>query len=360
MIQNISLSKFKGIKEGEVENLSEINIFVGPNNSGKSTILDSIYLLSSAYNTTDPLDNEIVEYVTSKKAGRSSIQSLHYKYKDEKNIQFQIIGKRLQRPINYTFAGNGWIFDGQFNIWFNEDESNKNLEYYRTADNDNKSSNIPIRESVKNLRNVPDLAKNFYKDNRENLSNSIYLHSGIFEVFPKIERKVWENLVFERKDKKVIEKLNSVYNTNIDQLTFVPIDDEYELRVLFSDYSSRIDSMGDGFRYLFSLIAAIEAFDANTLLVEEPENHQHPKTYSKISDILSEYCASQRTQIFLATHSYEMINELIQSANKTEVDISLYHLGLKEGELETRHIETPDVEVLEDLGIDPRRLNEYE
>lgn len=359
MIENISLRNFKGIKQGDLENLSNINIFVGPNNSGKSTILDSIYLLSSVYSVRDPLDNEITEYVTSKKAGRSSSHSLHYKYQTEKNIKFdlEITG---EPRVNYMFADNGWVFDGQFNIHFSSKENEEEIAYTGPVGGENKRSRRKKRKDVKNIRDVPDLAKSLYRLYREDISNSIYLHSGIFEVFPKIERKVWENLVFERKDKKVIKRLNSVYNTNIDQLTFVPIDDEYELRVLFADYSSRIDSMGDGFRYLFSLIAAIEAFDANTLLVEEPENHQHPKTYSKISDILSEYCASQGTQIFLATHSYEMIDELIQSTNETEVNISLYHLGLEEGQLETRQIETPDVEVLEDLGIDPRRLGEYE
>ena len=40
MIKNLSIKNFRGITEGKFEDLERINIFVGKNNSGKSTILD--------------------------------------------------------------------------------------------------------------------------------------------------------------------------------------------------------------------------------------------------------------------------------------------------------------------------------
>jgi predicted ATPase len=43
VIRGVRISHFKGIKEREIADLSLINIFIGRNNSGKSTVLDAIY-----------------------------------------------------------------------------------------------------------------------------------------------------------------------------------------------------------------------------------------------------------------------------------------------------------------------------
>jgi AAA15 family ATPase/GTPase len=48
MIKTLSISNFKGIKKLTL-NLKKINIFVGRNNTGKSTILDSILTLFYPY-----------------------------------------------------------------------------------------------------------------------------------------------------------------------------------------------------------------------------------------------------------------------------------------------------------------------
>ncbi|WP_134671699.1 AAA family ATPase [Halorussus marinus] len=358
MLTDLRINRFKGVKSGKITDLSDVNVFVGPNNAGKSTVLDSIYLLSNIFSIEDPLGNSIPEYLMSKKGGYPDNNALHYKYNTKKEIGFEFKLKNSNKLINTKFDNELWVInDGFYSFETSDNEDNELRKRFideKTGNEYNGKSELFSRRNL--VRGNVDL----YSDMNDSFGSSLYFHSGIFEVLSQVEREVWENLVFDRKDKIVIDHLNEVYDTEVEQLTFVPVDEGFELRVLFEEYSSRIDSLGDGFRYLFSLISSIESFDANTILVEEPENAQHPKTYSNISDILTNYTTVNGLQTFIATHSYEMIDSLLKSCKDTETEISIYHLNLENGTLETRSIDSPDIEVLEDLGIDPRRLKEYE
>lgn len=46
MIERLILSRFRGIHKGVLKDMRKINLLVGPNNSGKTTILEALYWLS--------------------------------------------------------------------------------------------------------------------------------------------------------------------------------------------------------------------------------------------------------------------------------------------------------------------------
>ncbi|MBM4459103.1 MAG: hypothetical protein FJ011_15300 [Chloroflexi bacterium] len=48
MIQRLYMRNLRGIAEGELDDLAQINVFVGPNNTGKTTILEALYLTATA------------------------------------------------------------------------------------------------------------------------------------------------------------------------------------------------------------------------------------------------------------------------------------------------------------------------
>jgi hypothetical protein len=48
MITNLYMKNVRGIAEGQIQDLTQVNIFVGPNNSGKTTVLEALYLAATA------------------------------------------------------------------------------------------------------------------------------------------------------------------------------------------------------------------------------------------------------------------------------------------------------------------------
>ena len=44
MIERLVVHRFRGIREGVLQDLGKINVLIGPNNSGKTAILELLYL----------------------------------------------------------------------------------------------------------------------------------------------------------------------------------------------------------------------------------------------------------------------------------------------------------------------------
>ena len=50
LISKLSISMFRGIRALDLDHLSRINVLIGANNSGKTSILEAIRLMSQPYN----------------------------------------------------------------------------------------------------------------------------------------------------------------------------------------------------------------------------------------------------------------------------------------------------------------------
>lgn len=46
MLKNLSINRLRGIKQCLINDLARINLFFGKNNCGKTTLLESVFLLS--------------------------------------------------------------------------------------------------------------------------------------------------------------------------------------------------------------------------------------------------------------------------------------------------------------------------
>ena len=70
-IKRIEISNFRGIKNCAIDNLGQVNILIGANDAGKSTILNALYLTSAWITPLDELhDKSKVDYVISRRTGR--------------------------------------------------------------------------------------------------------------------------------------------------------------------------------------------------------------------------------------------------------------------------------------------------
>jgi AAA15 family ATPase/GTPase len=56
-VKSVQISRFRGIREGKIEGFADVNLLVGRNNSGKSTVVEAIHRLAYSVpgNPIDPL-----------------------------------------------------------------------------------------------------------------------------------------------------------------------------------------------------------------------------------------------------------------------------------------------------------------
>ena len=76
---------------------------------------------------------------------------------------------------------------------------------------------------------------------------------------------------------------------------------------------------GDGFISLLSILHYLLRAKGGILLIEEPENHLHPQYLEVFVRTLFEYSKKLNVQVFITSHSYDLIQEILEYP-KTDED----------------------------------------
>ena len=80
MLSSLEIKNFKGIKSGTISNLAQVNVLVGRNNSGKSTVLDALLLMRCGFALMGHMGNNGLEQIIKRKINRGTVDltELHY------------------------------------------------------------------------------------------------------------------------------------------------------------------------------------------------------------------------------------------------------------------------------------------
>lgn len=79
-----------------------------------------------------------------------------------------------------------------------------------------------------------------------------------------------------------------------------------------------ISAHGDGFIVLLSTLHALLQSENGILILEEPENYLHPRYLGVLIETLFTYCDRLNVQVFMATHSYDLIEGALEYPETAE------------------------------------------
>ena len=63
MISGIQIARFRGINRSEIKDLSQVNLFFGKNNCGKSSLLEALFLVCGQSNPLLPVSLNAIQTV---------------------------------------------------------------------------------------------------------------------------------------------------------------------------------------------------------------------------------------------------------------------------------------------------------
>jgi ABC-type branched-subunit amino acid transport system ATPase component len=87
--------------------------------------------------------------------------------------------------------------------------------------------------------------------------------------------------------------------------------------------------MGDGFRRALAIALAIPEARGGFLLIDEIETALHVSVLDKLFPWLIRTCDAYNVQLFATTHSLEAVSSMLNSAEGTTDSVATYHLGQK-------------------------------
>lgn len=290
MFTGVKIAGYRGVHTANLEGFSALNVFVGPNASGKSALLEAIFVAASE-------NPSALAFCLKLHREEEPLRWLFHKDTTRLSIELQgSIAEQLDGPPR--------------------------LEAARSLD----SLEISLGSSPGNAYTLEDLRKlgesnrfqtgaRFVEAARPTVSLALLytnaVQSGLRdEVFVLVK-----SLVPESRGLEILTNPNGTP----------------ELNVVFSDWAAPVSTLGDGLHSLIRQCLEL-ASKRGPILLAEPEAFKHPAAIVKMASAI--VAAQERgTQIFLTTHSLELIDALLSAKGKRVGEMALFRLALQNGTL---------------------------
>ncbi len=120
-----------------------------------------------------------------------------------------------------------------------------------------------------------------------------------------------------------------------------------------------ISAHGDGFITLLSILHYLRKSQDGILLIEEPENHLHPEYLTILIETLFTYAPKLNVQVFMTTHSYDLIQTALDyPEDEAEKELLLISKMTSDGETIEKYDYTVDEgrRVIGELKLDLRGI----
>lgn len=310
MIKAISIDRFKSI-DSVIMELDKINVLVGANNAGKSSVLQALQFTTSVAQTAKL-------YSKSEKFDKDGVWATSV-YPD------QLIYSPVKDP--YALAKGGILKEDismGIAVSFTEDTDEKVTATFRKGRNKNIAARFEgkvVGQHLSSLENpfcmyVPGLAGIPFEEEIRTVgvvrriaakgdSNTVF--RNVLNLLHQDEIK-WELFLADLKAIFPDIEFQIFDNPNIDGF----IDVKFRLRE--NEPMLPIDLAGTGVLQATQIAAYVNYFQPTLLLLDEPDSHLHPDNQRALATLLISLSDRTKTAIIISTHSRHLMSALHEDA----------------------------------------------
>lgn len=327
MITNLEIENFKGISNLKINDLKQFNIFIGKNDASKSTVLESIYAFHASL--VNPVEN--FSTILRKRFGDQHARELWHNYSTSVKPAIKI--KAHDTDCKITFQTN---FDFQSVDIITDIGDKGQISYKMTA----------LLNKITNQSNQ-DLLTRLEGHLREFFENMLF-----FDEMYRLQIRKWEGTIMSKQLSGI-----DVYDTSNNGLSSA----EYtgnNIRLMIGQGTSAkfLDGFGEGHKSGLALLTIVNFLKNTVLLIEEIETHQHPEALRSLIQKIIEICTANNNQVFVTTHSPEVLQLFSTSPNT-----KLIHLSKEtDSSLVLSDIAPNNIQMIRDLGWNVGKILSYE
>lgn len=317
MIESVKIQNFKFFNSLELQGLSQVSLIGGKNNTGKSSLLEAIFLF---YDRSNP--NFILQT-----SGWKGVNTVPLKpeyvwgpafpqYDLNKTISIEIIENKISQCLNISY-----LKDRKYTPIENHPKISPMIKSDETVIEH--SLQLQILNNQKEEYKLFTLLSNkglFTGGNipEPKLSKQVaYLSDSTINIKDDIQR--FGEMDVTGHVPKLIPFLN-IIEPALKSLSILPMTDSVNLIIGDIGQSRKIpvNYMGNGLRKLLSILLAVWSFKNGIILIDEIENGFHRSILPKIWECLFQAAKEFNCQIIATTHSHECLESANSAAKKTD------------------------------------------
>ncbi|WP_017304366.1 AAA family ATPase [Spirulina subsalsa] len=337
MLRSLKIENFRCFERFELQQLGQLNLLVGTNNSGKTSILEAVQLLISQSNLE--LLREVMisrgEYILSDEKGRGrelDIRHLFYGHQIEQGSRFSIFGSNHNEPEGVTvFVEDPGVVQLTLFDEFPFKELQQFLLGIQLLGENNESVTLPLSPQ----KGLPlDYTRRITRDWKNGGLKTQFVTSSSLTSEKMIE--LFDQVVLTPEESHVIEALQTIEPT-IDRIASVGFEKDrytssrrgFVVRLTDGNQRIPIGSMGDGIWRMLGLTLAIVNARDGVLLVDEIDTGLHFRAMSDMWKLIWETAKRLNVQVFATTHNSDCWTSLAAIAsqeNPSEEGITIHRI----------------------------------
>ena len=356
MLKSLEIKNFRALEDFRVSNLGRVNLIVGKNNSGKSSVLEALRIYAG--NAQRGLLEEIAEGHDEK-----------YRLRESEQIESDI-----QLPFENFFVGRQFPHEETLAISIGELTSGDKalrIEHGFLVEEEvvEKDASGNIVERRNRRRRI--LNPSSEELSSESISHALFVTKGERTFppirldqsrLPRLRNRIeisgtlpcsviptpfipvdvlaaeWDNIVLTEHE-EVVKQALQIIEPKFENLAFVREDENNRYssknyrrfaKVKMSDSPRPVplNSLGDGMLRVFQLVLNVFPAKGGFLLIDEFENGLHFSVQEKVWVMLFELAKKLNIQIFATTHSWDCIESFANTAiARQDVEGVLFRVG---------------------------------
>ena len=349
MLHSLVIKNFRCLEDFTVEKLGRVNLIVGKNNSGKSTVLEALRIYAG--NAHPQLLEDIAD-----SHDETRILS------DENTLK-----NNIYLPFADLFTNRLFPKQDGIEILIGESETDKDTLFIKHIFYINKMMEDPrlgglivdtheiILKSdyerllatpfkqgllVHNLNNEYQSLISFNYSSPPRLSQYSYKQTSFIPIgfiptqfisVSELENDWANNIAGTTENEEILKKAMCIILPEFENIYFLPSTEKSRIiKVKLSNHPRPVPlkSLGDGMTRILQLVLKLVSAQGGFLLIDEFENGLHYSTQEKIWSWLFEVAEQLDIQVFATTHSWDCIESFTKVANeKSNIEGILFRMG---------------------------------
>ncbi len=272
-VNSLCVTSLKGMRNISLHDLAPINLITGPNGSGKTTCLDAVELLSSPADAGQFL-----------KLANESSKKFYYLFDQQQICPYiHIAGELFKKPYFTKLTCNDSSSDTTFRGYHHFGIPEKYTNQIELSLKD-----VPFKSTVSPVVKVKRIAKDSKLPSLANIA----------------------------KDPVVKEKVLSFLSLFDDRYTDICSPDFKHTYVMHNAYGMVDETFfSEGIQKILCIADAMSGFHHGVLLLDHFECHLSVQTLYEGVSLLFSLAKQKQIQLFLTTHSQELIDEFLDLLN---------------------------------------------
>ena len=359
--KSIKIKHFRGIKSLEIDNLVRVNLFVGKSHCGKTSLLESVFLLAGIGNPNLAITIGRLREILPKES--SDWEDYFHARDHKRGMEFSTTQRKGERHLRVSpLLGNSIELSMKRPIDLNREQSFRSISTgedlvgfnhdFSVVDRAGKSSNhqakiyqTQVGDNL-NFMSVPD----------ENYKESLV---GMYLSSPQYSRISIDKMLNAKRKDSLLHALRFIdpkiqdIKTGADGAISVDIG---------LDRFIPINLLGRGIAHILDMLSSIDGLREGIIAIDEIEYGLHVSTMKEMWKMILDHSAECGTQVFATTHDEDVIQSLTEVLNAEDCpddwkkETACFHLQKHDsGEVRAFRYPYDSLRKLENSNIDIRK-----